>query len=97
MSRWIPNEVFHFSIRRLLVLTTAFALVLACRPSIHSATWVNAATTIYLLFVVSWCIMISYTVVLKMRAKRHELSDRLQCELQQAKQNKSESNDSPSP
>jgi len=93
MRRWVPSDVFHFSIRRLLVLTTAFALVLTFSPQLDDMPFARALTTIYLLFFVSWCIMVSYTVLLRIRSRRKELRDRLEKEYQRAKQNHSASDE----
>lgn len=91
--RWIPREAFHFSVRRLLFLTTTFALVMTFAPSVHHLWWVSAAATLYLLFVMTWCILISYTVYLRMRKRRNELVSHLDEEYQQAKARHTEQSD----
>jgi|GEM_PF-5656968 len=83
---WIPLGVLRFSTRRLLVLTTAFAVVFAVSPQTHANPWVRGAITVYLLLLVGWCIIVSYSVLLRIRQRREEIHTLLQQEYQRAKQ-----------
>jgi hypothetical protein len=91
MGRWIPRAAFHFSLRRLFVLTTAAALALVFLPDLDDSPVLRVFVTVYFLFLISWCIIVSYSVLLNIRSRRQELSDRLEEEVQQARQNHSDS------
>jgi len=87
MGRWIPRTALHFGSRRLFVLTTALAVVFTFLPEFHDSLVLRAFVTIYCLFLISWCIIVSYSVLLRIRSRRQELLDRLEKEYQQARKN----------
>ena len=76
---------FHFSIKRLLVLTSSWAVLLAVLPLNHESPILRVIVTAYLLFVVSWCIMFSYTQWQRLIQRRQVVKHQLEEDYEQTK------------
>ena len=82
-----PQKSFHFSIKRLLFLTSSWAVLLVVLPLNHESPILRVIVTAYLLFVISWCIMFSYSQWQRLMERRQELKHQLEQEYKQARDN----------